>query len=215
MAIPTDTSPSDLLRRLSSPPGVSVAARSSPRPSPCALIAIRGATRAPHPASRLRVSSVFALSPGRSVTSARGIALACAAGALGGWIALRFLRHRFGLAAAAVIAFVPAAAWACRGVFKGQTTLNVSWQRRRSWPCRCSGEAIQARANVPSAIGHRRTRRPKSDVAHGRPPLRSAPCSIYGLLGPHHVATSRASATTNCTSRPTSSAPHYTTALPA
>ena len=118
-------------------------------------------------------------------------ALTCVLGALGGWIALRYLRPHLGLALVAVIAFVPTAAWVCRGVFKGQTNLErflaaaaiLALPLLRRVP-------IQAPSDLPATPRTEKTPIPAKRlwISAG---LVCLPLTLllYGTIGPHHVAT--------------------------
>jgi hypothetical protein len=120
--------------------------------------------------------------------------LTCVLGALGGWLATRYLRERAWWTLPAIIAFVPAAAWTCRGVFKGQTHLDrflataailsfpllLQFLRRSSPPAPSVNEAplIEASASPSRRLW----------LAAG---MLCLPLSalLYGVIGPHDVPT--------------------------
>ena len=123
--------PSDLLRRLAvalwgACVGVLLATVIT-----AALIAVRGDTQdRPHPA--LLASEYlkpYEVVPWQERYEHLWYVLVCVAGAACGWLAVRFTRPLPLLAAVAAIAFVPAAAEACRGVFLGK------WVSGRLWTC--------------------------------------------------------------------------------
>ena len=91
----------------------------------CALIQVRAAS-SEHPHPDLLASDYLSRYDGvfwQERYEHTWYALACVLGALGGWIATRFLRPRMA-ALPAVIAFVPVAAWVCRGIFKADVNLD-------------------------------------------------------------------------------------------
>ena len=111
--------------------------------------------------------------------------------ALGGWIALRYLRPRLGLALVAVIAFVPAAAWVCRGVFKGQTNLErflaaaaiLALPLLRRVPHQAPSDLLPPQLPAVTPMPAKRMW-----ISAG---LVCLPLTLllYGTIGPHHVAT--------------------------
>lgn len=118
-------------------------------------------------------------------------ALVCMLGSLGGLVAARFVRPSARLALPAIIAFIPAAAWVCRGVFKGETNLDrfLAIAAILSLP-------LFRRAPRPAP-----TDEPLSPVVDATPPssrrmwiaagIVSFPLTLllYGVVGPHHLAT--------------------------
>lgn len=116
-------------------------------------------------------------------------ALVCAGGALCGWAALRFARVSPWPAMLAAIAFVPFAAWACRGVFAGSLAIErllactailavpLLWRTRS-----IHNSALPETTPAAIASGH-----PKAMWLTAA--LLCLPLSalLYGLLGPHDV----------------------------
>jgi hypothetical protein len=120
MTEPTPTP--DLLRRLAvalwgACVGVLVATAVT-----AAAIAIRGDTEdQPHPALlSSEYLKAFEMVPWQERYERMWYALVCAGGALGAWVATRFVRPSPWLATASVVAFVPVAAWACGAVFAAE-----------------------------------------------------------------------------------------------
>ena len=92
----------------------------------CALIQFRDAS-SEHPHPDLLASDYLSRFDGvfwQERYEHTWYALACVLGALGGWITSRFFRPSVWLALPAVIAFLPAAAWVCRGIFKSDVNLD-------------------------------------------------------------------------------------------
>jgi hypothetical protein len=195
MITTTSSASSDLLRRLVIATwgvccGVLIATAIT-----AALIAVRGDTQTrQHPAllSSIYLGEFHAI-PWQESYERMWYTLVCVAGALCGGLAARFVHLSSWLAAPAVIAFVPVASWACRGVFSA----NPSIERllacagilalplmRLSWQTQSEGdEASGAPASVPPAASPRTLWFTAAILCL---PLTAL---LYGLLGPHHVPT--------------------------
>jgi hypothetical protein len=193
MAHSISSTPSDQLRRLVVAGwgvccGVLIATAIT-----AALIVVRGDTYDhPHPALlSSEYLKHFEDVPWQERYERTWYALSCVLGALGGWVATRYSRIGMSWTLPALIAFVPAAAWICRGVFKGHTNLD----------------RFLATAAILSLPLLRRSSRPLSDLDESPPPVdEAARCRrrmwrtagllcmplaglLYGVLGPHDVAT--------------------------
>ena len=192
MADPVSSTASDQLRRLLVAGwgvccGVLIATAIT-----AALILVRGDTYDhPHPALlSSEYLKHFEDVPWQERYERTWYALSCLLGALGGWMATRYSRAGMLWTLPAVIAFVPAAAWICRGIFKGQTNLD----------------RFLATAAILSLPLWRRSSRPQSDLDVPPPALEVARSQrrmwltagvvcvplaglLYGVLGPHDVAT--------------------------
>jgi len=117
-------------------------------------------------------------------------ALTCVLGALGGWLATRYLRAEMWWTVPAIVAFVPAGAWMCRGVFKGHTHLDrfVATAAILSLP-------LLRRYFRPDTSAMESPAIPEVDHSSRRMWLMAGvvclplTALLYGVTGPHDVAT--------------------------
>jgi hypothetical protein len=197
MSDPTLPAPSDLLRRLAVALwgacfGVLIATAAT-----AALIAVRGDTQTTqHPALLPSVYlSGFEALPWQERYERTWYAIMCAGGALCGWLAARFARVSPWLAAAAAVAFVPVASWACQGVFAANPSVErllggagilavpLLWRTRGAGRTPTVTEGVE-RQPLPYNPGSPRYM--WRTAAFLSLPLTAL---LYGLIGPHHVPT--------------------------
>jgi hypothetical protein len=193
MTNPASSTPQELLRRITVAGwgvawGVLIAAAIT-----CALIQFRDAlSEQPHP--DLLASDYLSRYDGvfwQERYEHTWYALACVLGALGGWIATRFLRPSGWLVLPAVIAFVPAAAWVCRGVFKADVNLDrfLATAAILALPL-YRRTAVPGPSALPDSLAPTDTARPGRAMWYAAAIL-CVPLGllVYGVAGPHHVAT--------------------------
>src|SRR5215470_13360430 len=122
----TPPAPSDLLRRLAVAAWGACCGVLLATVVTATLIAIRGDTQdRPHAALLLsEYLKDYGIVPWQERYEQTWYALVCAGGVLCGWVATRFVRVSPWSAMTAAVAFVPVAAWACRGVFTADPSIE-------------------------------------------------------------------------------------------